>query len=82
MSDDRRSPERVLDELCETGRRWINARMEERRHGTSTIWATAGDNPPDYVEPEDEDRAAEDVYALSGRFRTLAREFIEAVEAP
>lgn len=82
MSDrNNRSPESVLDELCEAGRRWIDARIDQRRHGHSSIEATAGDNPPDYVDPDAEDRAAHDARARGDRFRALVREFIDTLEA-
>lgn len=80
-ADASRSPERVLDELCATGHRWIDARVGQRRHGHSGVEATAGDNPPGYVDPDAEDRAARDAWQLGARFRRLVREFIASLEA-
>lgn len=82
MAQQNHTPESVLDELYTTGRRWMEARVDERRHGPAAMWATAGDNPPAYTEPDEEDRAADAVHHLRSQFRELAREFVQRMDSP
>lgn len=80
MAWDVRPPEWVLEEMYKTGRRWMSARAHERAHGPSGIDATAGDNPPTYEEPAEEDRAAHEAHQLQSRFQQLFQEFVDSVE--
>lgn len=76
-----RSPEQVLEELYETGRRWMNARARERAWGPHAEPDT--DSPS--AEPrvtEGQDRRAREEHALRERFRTLAEEFMDRVDEP
>ncbi len=79
MAAELRPPEWVLEQLYETGRAWMLARVHERAHGPPSDWGK-GDNPPRWEEPRLENRAAADERALRERFRSLVAEFIERVE--
>ncbi|HEX7119565.1 MAG TPA: hypothetical protein VF212_12295 [Longimicrobiales bacterium] len=79
MAQEIRPPERVLEQLYETGREWMAARAQQRAHGPPSDWGR-GDNPPGWEEPGPEDRAASEAQALRRRFRSLVDEFIQRVE--
>jgi hypothetical protein len=71
-----RSPEWVLDELYDTGRRWMAARARERGAGPSADWGK-GDNPPSHVDPLRQEAAAREAMELRDRFLDLSREFMD-----
>jgi len=80
MARDIRTPEWVLEELCETGRRWLAARARQRRHGPAFGEASVGDQPAAYLQPEETEAAAAEGGRLRARFLELVREFVERAD--
>jgi hypothetical protein len=72
-------PERVLEELYQTGRHWMGARARERGIGPVSDWGK-GEPPPSKTDHAGQERAGEESSRLRDRFTELAREFLERME--
>jgi hypothetical protein len=72
-------PERVLEELYQTGRHWMGARARERGIGPVSEWGK-GEPPPSQTDQVGQERVGEEASRLRDRFAELAREFLDLME--
>jgi hypothetical protein len=79
MSEGRRPPEFLLEELMQTGRSWISARARERAVGPPSE-PGKGTVPTAREDLAGEEATMREVAQLRERFGDLAREFVERVE--